>query len=73
MSVVLDVSGMIDVPFVHSVGLGCLPDAEARAPEPGTGLDGWAGCLRWNRGNMPFLSMGKYLLFCKCPPAWVFS
>lgn len=40
MSVVLDVSGMIDVPFVHSVGLVCLPDAEARAPEPGTGLDG---------------------------------
>lgn len=40
MSVVLDVSGMIDVPFVHSVVLVCLPDAEARAPEPGTGLDG---------------------------------
>ncbi|AEM82451.1 hypothetical protein Strvi_2743 [Streptomyces violaceusniger Tu 4113] len=40
MSVVLDVSGMIDVPFAYSVGLVCLPDAEARAPEPGTGLDG---------------------------------
>ncbi|GAA2348249.1 hypothetical protein SVIO_024060 [Streptomyces violaceusniger] len=40
VSAVLDVSGMIDVSFVHSVGLVCLPDAEARAPEPGTGLDG---------------------------------
>lgn len=40
MSVVLDVSGMIDVSFVHSVVLVRLPDAEARAPGPGTGFDG---------------------------------
>ncbi len=48
MSVVLDVSGMTDVPFVRSVGFVCLPDAEARGPEPGTVLGGQAGCLRQN-------------------------
>jgi hypothetical protein len=35
MSVVLDVSGMNDMPFVHSAALVCLPDAEARAPRDG--------------------------------------